>query len=294
MNDETVGESIEEMSKSKDIHQTKANELKRARDSLHEKSKKMADERDDLTAKIRELRNKINTHKKARDEFNERVKHAKEERNTLIKNHTEVKKTVRTLEREKLQSTGVNLTLLKQTLRKLENEQMTQILTPQKEKKLIESIAGIHNQIKKQEEMFRADPKLKDAIEEEKVLRKKIEKLHENMAKLAKRAQEEHESMIEAVISLDGLSKRANELQETIVLTKIEADKIHKEFIDHVNTIHELERTISETEKKRYKEKKLADVTLAQKEANEIFERFKRGEKLSTEDLMVLQKAGLI
>jgi uncharacterized coiled-coil DUF342 family protein len=30
------------------------------------------------------------------------------------------------------------------------------------------------------------------------------------------------------------------------------------------------------------------------KEASDIFERFKKGEKLSTEDLMTLQKAGLI
>ncbi len=40
--------------------------------------------------------------------------------------------------------------------------------------------------------------------------------------------------------------------------------------------------------------RKAAETTIAQKEANEIFEKFKRGEKLSTEDLMALQKAGLI
>ncbi|MFH1101770.1 MAG: hypothetical protein V1726_07020 [Methanobacteriota archaeon] len=289
-----MGESIDEMIRQKDTFQIKANELRKTRDALHNKSKKMADERDELTAQIREIRNKISNHKKARDEFNERVKHAKEERNSLIVNHGNIKKTVRILEKEKLMNTGVNLTLLKQTLRKLENEQMTQILSAQKEKKLIESIAHLHMQIKEQEEMLRADPKLKEAIEEEKILGKKIEKIHENMAKLAKRAQEEHESMIELVKSLDTLGKRANELQETIVMTKIEADKVHKDFIEHVNRIHELERTISETEKKKYKEKKLADVTTAQKEANDIYEKFKRGEKLSTEDLMVLQKAGLI
>jgi len=287
-------QSIEEMITQKDVFQIKANKLKKTRDDLHDKSKRMADERDELTARIRELRNKISTHRKTRDEFNERVKHAKEERNTLITTHSEVKKTLRSLEREKLMNTGVNLNLLKQNLRKLENEQMTQILSPQKEKKLIEAIAGLHNQIKKQEEMLRTDPKLKEAIEEEKILRKKIEKLHESMAKLAKRAQEEHESMIEHVKTLDNLGKKANELQETIVMTKIEADKVHKDFIEHVNNIHELERIISESEKKKYKEKKLADVTSAQKEANDIFEKFKRGEKLSTEDLMILQKAGLI
>jgi uncharacterized coiled-coil DUF342 family protein len=100
--------------------------------------------------------------------------------------------------------------------------------------------------------------------------------------------------MIEQVKLLDSYSKKANELQENIVMTKIEADKVHKEFIDHVNRIHELERNISDVEKKKYKEKKLEDASLAQKEANDIFEKFKRGEKLSTEDLMILQKAGLI
>ena len=40
--------------------------------------------------------------------------------------------------------------------------------------------------------------------------------------------------------------------------------------------------------------KKIADVSAAQKQADDIFEKFKRGEKLSTEDLMILQKAGLL
>ncbi|RLI64821.1 MAG: hypothetical protein DRO67_03590, partial [Candidatus Asgardarchaeum californiense] len=199
-------------------------------------------------------------------------------------------------EREKNRSLkkGINLNLLKQNLRKLENEQMTQPMSSQKEKKLIETIAELSMKIKEQEELLRRDPELKEATEEEKTLRKKIEKQHELMEKLAKRAQEEHESMMELVSSLDNLVKKANECHETIVVSKIEADKVHKEFIDYVNKIHELERNISNLEKKRYKEKKRADVSIAQKEANMIFERFKRGEKLSTEDLMILQKAGLI
>ena len=34
--------------------------------------------------------------------------------------------------------------------------------------------------------------------------------------------------------------------------------------------------------------------TEAKKEAYEIYEKFKKGEKLSTEDIMILQKAGLL
>ena len=289
-----MDESVEEMTKKKDNLQKKANDLRKRRDELHTKSKKLADERDELNSRIREMRNNTSSHKKSRDEFNERVKHAKEERNNIIKTHIEIKKKIRELERDRSFDSGMNLNQLKQNLRKLENEQMTQPMSSQKEKKMIETIAEIHMTIKEQEDLLKKDPRLKEAVEEEKMLKNKIEKQHESMAKLAKRAQEEHESMIELVKSLDNLIKKANEYQETIVMSKIEADKVHKEFIDHVNKIHELEREISGAEKKQIKEKKKEDITVAQKEADVIFDRFKRGEKLSTEDFMILQKAGLI
>jgi uncharacterized coiled-coil DUF342 family protein len=222
------------------------------------------------------------------------VKHAKEQRNELIKKHLGMKKKVKDLERERASSSGLNLNRLKQSLRKLETEQMTQPMSPQKEKKLIETIKELHTKIKEQEEKLNKDPKLKSAIDEEKNLKMKAEKQHEMVERIAKKAQEEHQSMIELLQQLDNYSKRSTEIQENIVLTKIEADKIHRDFIEHVNTIHELEKKISGIEKKQVVKKKMADVSETQKKADEIFERFKRGEKLSTDDLMVLQKAGLL
>lgn len=287
-------ESVDQMITKKNTIQEKANELKKTRDDLHKQSKKLADERDDLNSKIRELRNKISTHRKTRDELNERVKHFKEERNSMIKHHADLKKSIKSMEKNKSIDSGVNINQMKQQLRKLENEQMTQILSSHKEKKMIETMKDINQKIKEQENLLKKDPKLKEAIEEEKQLRQKIEKQHESMQKLAKRAQEEHEQMIELRRSLDNFAKKANGLQEKIVLCKIEADKVHKDFIDNVNTIHELEHQISGLEKKKHKEKKQEDASQTQQEANDIYDRFKRGEKLSTEDLMILQKAGLI
>ncbi len=285
---------VEEMIQKKDQLQERANHLKRQRDDLHEQSKKMAKERDELNAKVRQIRNQVGEHKKKRDEFNERVKHAKEQRNEFSKSHLELKKTIKDLERERSTSSGVNINELKQHLRKLENEHMTQPMSSQKEKKFIETIKEIHLKIKDAEESLNKDPKLKKAIEEEKILKQKAEKQHDLVEKMATKAQEEHQTMIEQLTQLDKLMKRTTEIQENIVITKIEADKVHKEFIDHVNQIHELEKTIANTEKKKEKKKKMEDVSAAQKEADEVFERFKRGEKLSTEDLMILQKAGLL
>jgi len=289
-----MSESIENMIQAKEEFQKRANELKEKRNQLHLKSKNLAEERDQLNSSIRKIRNKISEHKKNRDELNKRVKHAKEQRNALNKSYSEIKKKIEELEKIRSQSLGTNLNELRKQLRNLETEQMTQPMSPQKEKKLIETISEIHAKIKEQEDFINKDPKLKKALEEEKIIKQKAEKQHELVEKLAQRAQEEHEKMIELIKQLDNLTKKVNMVQETIVLTKIEADNVHKEFIETVDKIHELERQISSTHEKKRKTKKAEEISIAQKEANEIFEKFKRGEKLSTEDLMTLQKAGLI
>ena len=289
-----MSESIEDTITKKDEYQKNANDLKEKRNQLHLKSKKLADERDSLNSSIREMRNKITDHKQRRDELNERVKHAKEQRNKLNKSYSEIKKKIEMLERERSQASGTNLNELRKQLRTLENEQMTQPMSSHKEKKLIEVISEIHTKIKEQEDRLNKDPKLKKAIEEEKIIKQKAEKHHDLVEKLATRAQEEHEGMIQLIKQLDNLTKKVNVIQETIVMTKIEADNVHKDFIECVDKIHDLERQISVSQEKKRRTKKAEEVTIAQMEANEIFERFKRGEKLSTEDLMALQKAGLI
>jgi uncharacterized coiled-coil DUF342 family protein len=289
-----MAETPKDMIKKKDELQVTANELKEKRNQLHLKSKKLSEDRDSANSSIRKIRNDITEHKKKRDELNERVKHAKKQRNTLNDSHVNVKKRIIELEKERLSSTGGDLNNLRKRLKTLENEQMTQPMSPKNEKKLIESISEIHNKIKEQEDALNKDPKLKKAIEEEKIIKVKAEKQHELVEKLATRAQEEHETMIGLIKQLDNFVKKVNEIQEKIVMTKIEADKVHKEFITCVDDIHDLERKISSDQEKKRKAKKASEVSTAQKEANEIFERFKRGEKLSTDDLMTLQKAGLI
>jgi uncharacterized coiled-coil DUF342 family protein len=225
-----MSESIEDMINTKEEFQTKANELKEKRNQLHLKSKNLADERDSLNSSIRDIRNKISEHKKNRDELNERVKHTKEQRNTLNKSYSEIKKRIEELERIRSQSLGTNLNELRKQLRNLETEQMTQPMSPQKEKKLIETISGIHSKIKEQEDFLNKDPKLKKAIEEEKIIKQKAEKQHETVEKLAQRAQEEHEQMIDLIKQLDNMKQILFIKSLLKVLTKfmIWKDRFHQ------------------------------------------------------------------
>lgn len=289
-----MDDNIDELKIQKDNFQKTANILKDKRNKLHLNSKKLADDRDSLNSIIRNLRNNISTHKKNRDELNERVQHAKELRNKLNTSLLDIKKKIKSLERSQSYSSGANINELRKQLKTLEEEQMTKPMSPHKEKKVIEIISDLHSRIKKQEDLLNKDPKLKKAIEEEKNIKTKAEKQHDIVEKLATRAQEEHESMIKLIKQLDNSIRKVNEIQENIVNTKIKADEVHKEFISYVDKIHDLERKIMTAHDEKRVKKKAVEASTAHKEANEIFEKFKRGEKLSTEDLMTLQKAGLI
>ena len=289
-----MSNTIDELKIEKDEYQKTANTLKEKRNKLHSNSKRLADDRDSLNSTIRNTRNNITLHKKNRDELNERVQHAKEQRNKLNTNLLEIKKRIISLERSQSSSSGINLNELRKQLRSLEEEQMTKPMSPRKEKKVIEYISELYAKIIKQEKLLNQDPKLKKALEEETAIKNKAEKQHDIVEKLATRAQEEHESMIKLIKQLDNSIRKVNEIQEMIVNTKIQADEVHKEFINYVDKIHDLERKISTAHDEKRIKKKAVEVSTAHKEANEIFEKFKRGEKLSTEDLMALQKAGLI
>jgi uncharacterized coiled-coil DUF342 family protein len=289
-----MNNTIDELKIEKEKFQKTANILKEKRNKLHLNSKRLADERDSLNSLIRNTRNNIAYHKKNRDELNERVQHAKEQRNKLNTKLLDIKNRIKSLERSQSTLKGNNLNDLRKQLKILEEEQMTKPMSPQKEKKVIESISELHTKIKKQEELINQDPKLKKAIEEEIAIKNKAEKQHDIVEKLATRAQDEHESMIKLIKQLDNSIRKINEIQEMIVNTKIQADEVHKEFINHVDKIHDLERKILAAHDEKRIKKRAVEASTAHKEANEIFEKFKRGEKLSTEDLMTLQKAGLI
>lgn len=280
--------SLEELEKEREELQKRANELRKKRDELHKKAKELAEERDELNARIRELRVKIKEHKTKRDELNKRVKSAKEKRSQLNRAYRRARKKLRELERRKLADLGVNIDRLKRELRRLEHEQMTQPMSPQREKEVIERISKLHAQIREYEQRIASDVRLKKAFEEMRMIKEKAEKQHAEVEELAEKAQREHEEMVKLIKECDAISRKVDEIQEKIVFTKIDADNLHKEFIECVDRIHELDRQISVMKRTGKGKEKL------QKEAMEIFERFKRGEKLSTEDILLLQKAGLI
>ncbi|MGB0652943.1 MAG: coiled-coil protein [Thermoplasmatota archaeon] len=279
----------------RDELQGKANTLRKERDRLNDEARAHAEERDTYNAKVRGLVNEANEHKKRRDEQNESVRRQKGVRDEANRIADEAAKAADALRRERSPGGGddgmVNVPKLEREARQLEYKQMTQVLKPAEERALVDRLQEIGRLIKQKKVALKADPELKASIEKAEQLKEKAEKEHSRVGEIAEKAQAEHDAMIQLYKQSDKLRKVADKLQEKFVVSKMEADKVHKAYIEIVNQIHEIEDGMAGTGGRRNQQVSAKEAEAA---ADEVFEKFKSGEKLSTEDLLTLQKAGLL
>jgi uncharacterized coiled-coil DUF342 family protein len=141
----------------------------------------------------------------------------------------------------------------------------------------------------KREKMPRSGQSIKKEAREAK---DNAEMFHKQVSELAEKAQVEHDAMLKLYEEADKLRKEADEAQEKFIEAKLSADEEHREHIEHIRQVHDFDKIISGIRDRTRKARKEKDDDTAKREAEEIFDRFKSGEKLSTDDIMVLQKSG--
>lgn len=270
------------------------------RDRMNDQTKAHAARRDEFNGQVRALVERANQHKAKRDELNGKVKAGKARRDELNKEAHAKSEALNALRRERgvaSVGSGVPLGKLRAEIKHLEYQQQTTVLTPKKERELIELIAAKQKELKEREAAYQENEDVKLAYEAMKAAKAAAEEQHQAVTLLANQAQQEHDQMVQLFNQADGLRKQADAAQADFVRSKVEADKVHREYIDAVGAIRDLERVTGALRATGPRAEREASTpggasAQAQAEAEEIFDKFRKGEKLSTEDLMALQKAG--
>ncbi|HOB37586.1 MAG TPA: phosphoserine phosphatase [Methanomassiliicoccaceae archaeon] len=287
-------ELLEELEQKRHLHNLEAEKHRKIRDELNEKTREWVEKRDALNAKVRELVDQAAKHREVRDEMNAKVREAKENRDHWNKIVNELSEKVGKIKKENLPKSGPSISRLKKDLKNLEFKQMTSVLSKDKEQELIEQMASIQNQIKEREKAYESNEEVKNAVKELREAKEKAEAYHREVSEYAEKAQSAHDAMIALYEQADAVRKEADAAQEAFVANKIRADEEHKLHIENIRQVHDYDKIISGMRQKARKAKRKEDETSAKEEAEKIFDRFKAGEKLSTEDLMALQKSGYL
>ncbi len=285
-------ELIGDLEEKRARHNADAERHKRLRDELNDKTKEWAENRDVLNSKVRGLIEEANAKRESRDKLNSEVREAKALRDEWNRKFNDLSDSAMALRREKMPKSGLSIRKFKAELRALEKKHMTSVLTADKEKALMKEMSQLDAKIKEMEMEIEQFSEVKTAEKDAREAKDNAENFHKKVSELAEKAQVEHDAMLKLYEEADKLRKEADAAQERFIESKLAADEEHREHIEHIRQVHDFDKIIAGIRDRGRKARKEKDDTSAKKEADEIFEKFRSGEKLSTEDIMVLQKSG--
>ncbi len=283
---------IEELEEKRARHNADAERHKRLRDDLNEKTREWADKRDELNAKVRKLIDEANKRRENRDKLNAEVRETKVSRDEWNRKFNDLSDKAQSLRREKMPKSGMSIRRIKAELRTLEKKHMTSVMSAEKERDLVEQISHLSGKLQAMEREVEQFSEVKTAEKDARDAKDQAETFHRKVGELAEKAQAEHDAMLKLYEEADTLRKEADDSQEKFIETKLAADEEHREHIEHIRQVHDFDKIIAGIRDKGRRARREKDETSVKKEAEDIFERFKSGEKLSTEDIMILQKSG--
>lgn len=285
---------LNELQTSKDDLKNKSEENKNKRNEFNLEASKWASKRNELNKQTKELIDEAQELKKLRDENNANVSESKQKRDEFNEQANKVYAEIDKIRKDLNLGDGPSLKDMKKEIDRLEFKQQTEVMTPPKERELVDSISKLTDELKRRKTQLEGSTELKSLLEKAQALRDEASTYHNKVKEYADAAQQYHEKMIAIFKKADIIRKESDTAHKEFVKVQEAADEQHKLFIQSQKEIRELNKVILGLKRqvKETKDESIRDQ--AKKEAEEVYNQFKNGEKLNTEDLMLLQRSGLL
>ena len=276
--DFVLADTIEGVKEQKEEKEKQISQITEEREEYNREAKEQRKIRDKLNVELKENLKKAIDYRNERNEINKEVEEYKKKRN-------EVNDKIRNLEWSSGKRDKVKL---EKEIEKIDKIIETRVLDIKKENQLVKNA----NDLRKKLNEVKEDDRVK---EEAKELKAESEKYHQKVVELSSAAQEAHENMIKYFRKTDEIRTAADEAHKNFVEARKNASEKHEEFKMVLSEIHVINKKLGrEKPKKRKPTKQTSSPNQKNQEEKEkaetIFEKFKNGKKLSTEELLLLQK----
>lgn len=250
------------------------------RDRLNEEAKKYRHERDDLNSQIRENLDNAIKYRDERDLVNKEVKKYKKLRDAA---HQKYKKMEWTSGRRDAMQ-------IEDEIKRLEKTIETRVLDIRKENELVKKVTDLQKKLQGMQE----DEKSRvEALE----LKEISEGHHAKVVELSDQAQETHEKMLEYFRRIDEIRSQADNAHKKFIKTRDKANEVHEEV---KATFGKIRKTNKSMDRVKAKERSAEDEIVRKKNseekerAEEIYRKFREGKKVSTDELLLLQKHKIV
>ncbi|RAP51325.1 MAG: phosphoserine phosphatase SerB, partial [Methanosphaera sp. rholeuAM270] len=255
-------------------------ELKNERDQMNEETKVYRKERDELNQELKDTLKIALEKRNERDEINKQVQENKELRNEC---NEELKKV-------EWNSGKKEISNIQAEINKIDKTIQTKVLDIRKENELVKRVSDLTKQLKK----IQSDEEEEKAANE---LKEKSETYHQKVVELSDKAQAVHEEMIDYFNQIDGIRAKADSKHQDFINSRNAATAKHEEVKAKLSEIKKVNKFMDQA-KSRPRARKSEDKNDGDKKekelAEEIFQKFKDGKKLTTEEFLLLQKYNIM
>ncbi len=283
---------IDEWERQRDTLNFSAEDHRAARDQLNDRTKALIKEREKWSNEIRANVKIATDAKEERNRLNVQVKEAKVEREALNNSANALMEKVQALRQERTPTEGPSPHVLKRDLRELERKMETSVLSAADERKIVDQIKKLAQHIRTRENALESDDKVHAALTEARAAAEKAEESHRSVSELAANAQRNHDLMVKHYGLSDLLRKDLERVQRELSENKSKADEEHKAHIDLIHQVHDLDKISQAARRRARRTTRAKREERAKTKASDLISKFKKGGKLSTEDLMALQNKG--
>jgi len=189
---------------------------------------------------------------------------------------------------------GLSLSELKREIDHLEFRQQTEVLSTEKERDLVDRIAHLWEQYRQKKGELENNTELREILDKAKQLRDEASEHHKQVTINAELAQEYHDNMLASFKEADQMRAEADAAHKDFVLAQEMADEQHHKYIKMQKELRDYDKVIFSLYKKSKETRESREKVQVLKRAEEVYAMFKEGQKLETEDLLLLQRSGLL
>lgn len=240
--------------------------------------------RRELINQIKIKNNEANRSKELRDELNEKIKTFKNERNKI---NEIVKGLLEEFNKLKETAPKGDFRGMGRELKKMEWHLQTTVMEIKKEDDLVKKIEKLKTELNEYKDLIEVSKK----IDKEK---KKSRRVHEKILSLSNESQQHHEKFLEAIREIREIESKIDEQnkEKNEIISVLE--NLKAELRDARERLKSLERNIKNIETENVIKTSKETERELKKKADNIYKRFKKGEKLDLEDIYLLRRFDLV
>ena len=277
-------------------------ELEKNVSEIRQNYNKSYSEKEILAKKVSEIGKQIikiisdvKTAKNERNKSNDAIKKLKEERNKINDEVRPLVEKAKTFENQN-QKRGPSVSGIKKQIEKLNMIVITEALSFNKEKEIQKEINVLKKQYATLSEAEKSASNFRELNKEIRKKRDDAKKLHFKIEELANKSETEHKKVLELSKKVDELREIEKKTYDEFRAKKNECLEFEKKLRIESDKTREIKKTeitqrkvIAENKKINFERREESKRKTIEQKSREVEEKFKKGKKLTTEDLILMQ-----